>query len=463
MRASLLSKLGVAYLLFLLAALAVAGFSSKPALRQDALLVAFALVATGLALWLGFWKRFSRRVAGLKESARRLATADFRPAPADRSGDDLAELRDAMNDAASGLAARIGALTQARDRWTAILRGMVEGIAVVDAGERVAFCNETFSEVVGMTAARVEGRPILEVIRQPEILELVRRGLAGEEGLRGELEVAGARRRVFGVTISPVPGSAEEIAGPQSARPIGAVAVLHEITELRRLEQVRKDFVANVSHELKTPLTSIQGFSETLLGGALEDRVNSRRFVEIIRDHALRLSRITDDLLKLSRIEAGRLEPEFQTVFAKELIERAIEAARPRAEAKRLALRSAGAPESLRLRGDSNLLREVLDNLLANAIQYTPEGGRIEVSAAEDQGYGVISVSDTGIGIPEAEQERIFERFYRVDAARSRELGSTGLGLSIARHIVEAHGGRIVVKSAVGEGSRFSFSIPLDR
>ncbi len=463
MRASLLSKLGTAYLLFLLAALAVAGFSSKMDLRRDALLVAFALVATGLALWLGLWKRFSRRVAELKQSARRLATADFRPTPADSSRDDLAELRDAMNAAAAGLEARTGALTQARDRWTAILRGMVEGIAVIGAGERVAFCNDTFSEIIGMSAARAEGRPILEVVRQPEVLDLIRRGLAGEEGLRGEMEVGGARRRVFGVTVSPVPGSPEETTGDAPIRPIGAVAVLHEITELRRLEQVRRDFVANVSHELKTPLTSIQGFAETLLGGALDDRVNSRRFAEIIRDHALRLSRITDDLLKLSRIEAGKLEPEFQTVPAKELIERAIEAARPRAEAKRLALRLADAPETLRLRGDPNLLREVLDNLLANAIQYTPEGGRIEVSAAEEQGCGAIAVTDTGIGIPEAEQERIFERFYRVDAARSRELGSTGLGLSIARHIVEAHGGRIEVKSEVGEGSRFSFSIPLDR
>jgi two-component system phosphate regulon sensor histidine kinase PhoR len=428
---------------------------------QDFLLATAILLILVLIIWcVSYSRRITRSASKLEQFSRRISAGDFRPLPmADLRG-ELGDLARSLNGAAANLSATIGALTEEKNRSSAILRSMVEGVAVIDSGEHLAFCNEAFSEIVGMSAARAEGRPILEVIRQPEILELVRRALAGEEGLQGEMEVGGVRRRTFGVTVSPVSPAAPE-GTAQPGRPIGAVAVLHEITELRRLEQVRKDFVANVSHELKTPLTSIQGFAETLLGGALDDPKNSRRFVEIIRNHALRLSRLTDDLLKLSRIEAGKLGLDLQPVSLFDLIGDAVEAARPRAERGQLSLSFDCPPDLAPVRGDANLLREVLQNLLDNAIQYTPAGGRIDVSAAETDGFAVVTVADTGIGIPEAEQTRIFERFYRVDAARSRELGSTGLGLSIVRHIVEAHGGRVGVESAVGRGSKFFFTIPL--
>jgi len=227
---------------------------------------------------------------------------------------------------------------------------------------------------------------------------------------------------------------------------------------------VRRDFVANVSHEFKTPLTAIQGFAETLLGGALEDAANSRRFLEIIREHAARLGRLTDDLLKLSRIEAGKLEIELRPVALAEVIASCVDTTRLKADAKQLAL-EVDCPGNLpTVRGDSGLLREILQNLLDNAVQYTPAGGRITVRArAVAEGREVeVAVEDTGIGVPSAEQERIFERFYRVDAARSREAGGTGLGLSIARHLVEAHDGRIGVESEVGRGSRFIFTLPAD-
>ena len=240
-----------------------------------------------------------------------------------------------------------------------------------------------------------------------------------------------------------------------------AVLVLHDITELRRLERVRRDFVANVSHEFKTPLTAIQGFAETLLGGALDDKANRKRFVEIIREHARRLARLTDDLLKLSRIEAGRLELEFRPIRVDGAGERLRRDRAPqsRSERARHSCRSAGEGSRRSVATARNWAKS-LQNLLDNAVQYTPPGGQIDVTARSNGHEVTFTVADTGIGIPESDLERIFERFYRVDAARSREAGGTGLGLAIARHIVDAHGGRIWVESAVGQGSRFHFSIP---
>jgi two-component system phosphate regulon sensor histidine kinase PhoR len=436
--------------------------SSLAAIRGRLLAASLLILVLGVGISLLFSHRFSHRVDRLKQFSRRVAAGDFRLLPASGPRDELAELAGTLNETAANLAATIGSLTEERNRSAAILRSMVEGVAVIDVGQHLAFCNEAFAEIAGMSPARAEGRPMLEVLRKPLLVELVRRALGGEEGLTGEITVGGGRQRVFAATVSPVPAQEGGPAAPAGReRVIGAVLVLHEITELRRLEQVRTDFVANVSHELKTPLTSIQGFAETLLAGALDDPEHNRRFVEIIRNHALRLSRLTDDLLKLSRIEAGKMLPEFQPVRLAEMLAGEVETVRPRAEQKQLGLEVRCSSDLPPVRGDAALLQEVLRNLLDNAVLYTPAGGRIEVSAEQREGFAVVTVSDTGIGIPEAEQTRIFERFYRVDAARSRELGSTGLGLAIAKHIVEAHGGRIGVESAVGQGSKFYFTIPL--
>jgi two-component system phosphate regulon sensor histidine kinase PhoR len=295
--------------------------------------------------------------------------------------------------------------------------------------------------------------------------------LRGEEGLQSDITMGIVQPRSFSVTAAPVqalesgsaPVSPASAAAPRAAteKPSGAVVVLHDVSELRRLERVRQDFVANVSHEFKTPLTAIQGFAETLLAGALEDPGSNRRFLQIIRDHAVRLARLTDDLLKLARIEAGKLEVEFVPVRLAEMIEGCAETTLLKATRKQITLEIDVAPGLPAVRGDAGLLREVLQNLLDNAIQYTSPGGHIRVTAVAGPREAVVSVADTGIGIPLAEQERIFERFYRVDAARSREEGGTGLGLSIAKHIVEAHGGRLWVESEVGRGSKFSFSIAL--
>ncbi|NIQ94050.1 MAG: PAS domain-containing protein, partial [Desulfuromonadales bacterium] len=251
------------------------------------------LLAGGVSLVVS--RAFYRRVERLKQFSRRVAEGDFKPLPPEGAGDELAELALALNETARQLEQTIRSLTDERNRSAAILRSMVEGVAVISAGERIVFCNEAFCHSVGAEFA-CEGRPAVEVLRQPELLALVRQVLREGNRVSGEVEVRAGRAGSFAVTAAPV----------RADSTTGAVLVLHDITELRRLERVRRDFVANISHEFKTPLTAIQGFAETLLGGALEDRKNSQRFLEIIRDHAARLGRLTDDLLKLSQIEAGR-------------------------------------------------------------------------------------------------------------------------------------------------------------
>jgi two-component system phosphate regulon sensor histidine kinase PhoR len=321
---------------------------------------------------------------------------------------------------------------------------------VVGGDERILFCNWAFEQILELPEGSSQGRTLVEALRQADLVALVRKALSGVEELTGEVEVGTVRRRNFSVTAAPV----------RAASANGAVLVLHDITDLRRLERVRRDFVANVSHEFKTPLTAIQGFAETLLSGALDDKANRNRFVEIIRDHARRLARLTDDLLKLSRIEAGRLELEIRPIRVEALVNGCVETARLNAKTRGLEIHVDLQQDAPAVRGDGAQLGEVLQNLLDNALQYTPSGGQIEVKARANGHEVIFTVSDTGIGIPESDLERIFERFYRVDAARSREAGGTGLGLAIARHIVEAHGGRIWVESAVGQGSRFHFSVP---
>ena len=446
--------------------------ASLAELRRGIYTASLVILLLGGVISLIYFRVFSARVERLKDFSLRLAEGDFRPLPAERPRDELADLGSALNETAAWMDRTIRSLSGERNRSSAILRSMVEGVAVIDAQEKLVFCNRAFSEVFNLDGKAIEGRPVIEAVRNSDLLELIRRALRGEEGLRSDIAMGIVQQQNFSITATPVLAlETGSVAAPLAAlggaantineKPSGAVVVLHDVTELRRLERVRHDFVANVSHEFKTPLTAIQGFAETLLSGALEDPRNNRRFLEIIRDHAARLAGLTNDLLKLARIEAGKLEVEFVPIQLMDLIERCAETTLLKTSRKQISLETVVPPDLPAVRGDAGLLREVLQNLLDNAVQYTPAGGRIRVSAMAGPREVIITVDDTGIGIPRADQERIFERFYRVDAARSREAGGTGLGLSIAKHIVEAHGGRLWVESEVGHGSKFSFSVSL--
>jgi two-component system phosphate regulon sensor histidine kinase PhoR len=411
--------------------------------------LAILLLAAGIAFFFSS-RSVTLRIRRMKKFTDRAAAGDFTPLERDHGHDELADLADSLGRTVARLGQTIHTLTDERNRSSAILGSMVEGVAVVTGDERILYCNWAFEQILELPEGSSQGRTLVEALRQADLIALVREALSGVEELTGEVEVGTVRRRNFSVTAAPV----------RSAGANGAVLVLHDITELRRLERVRRDFVANVSHEFKTPLTAIQGFAETLLSGALDDKANRKHFVEIIREHARRLARLTDDLLKLSRIEAGRLELEIRPIRVEALVNGCVETARLNAKARGLEIHVDLQENAPAVRGDGAQLGEVLQNLLDNALQYTPSGGQIEVKACSKGQEVIFTVADTGIGIPESDLERIFERFYRVDAARSREAGGTGLGLAIARHIVDAHGGRIWVESAVGQGSRFHFSIP---
>ena len=400
---------------------------------------------------LQFSRSFTDRIERLREFSRCVADGDFRPLAPDGTGDTLEALGLSLNQTASRLDRTIRTLTEERNLSAAILGSMVEGVAVVNGMERLVFANPGFAAILGLDVPPVSGSSLLEVVRQTELIGAVRRVLAGESRVEAEIATGTLRQHFFAATVASV----------RAGETFGAVIVLHDITELRKLERIRRDFVANVSHEFRTPLTAIQGFTETLLAGAMDDPNNRLRFLGIILEHSRRLARLTEDLLKLSQMDADRLELEVRRVSVAALVESCYETARHRAAEKELTL-SLDLPSMVAdVSGDARRLQEVLQNLLDNAIQYTLPSGKIILSVTQSGDEVIFTVADTGIGIPQADQPRIFERFYRVDAARSREAGGTGLGLAIARHLIEVHGGRLWVESELGVGSKFHFSVPI--
>ncbi|HKF24741.1 MAG TPA: ATP-binding protein, partial [Candidatus Acidoferrum sp.] len=400
--------------------------------------VVILLVASAAIVLLS--KSFSERIERLTAFSQRVAEGDFRPQASDGAGDALDRLRHSLNQTAARLDRTIHTLTEERNLSSAILGSMVEGVLVVNGSERVVFANQSFAEILGMKLPPQPGSGLVEVVRQTELIEAARKVLSGAPRVEAEIVTGTLRQQFFAATVASV----------RTAETNGAVIVLHDITDLRKLERVRRDFVANVSHEFRTPLTAIQGFAETLLAGAMNDPQNRERFLGIIVEHSRRLARLTEDLLMLSKMDADRLELETRRIPVAPFVESCIETSAPRAREKDLKLLVNLADRVPDIAGDRRRLTEVLQNLLDNAIQYTPAGGQIMVSAGPRQSEVVFTVSDTGIGIPQADQPRIFERFYRVDVARSREVGGTGLGLSIAKHLVENHGGSIWVESEVG-------------
>ncbi len=441
-----------------------------------------ALAGSGFSLW--YSRRVADRVGRLVRFSERVAQGDFTPETAPLRMEGLDELLVSLNRTAAALQQSFSSLTTERNQGATILSSMVEGVAVLDRDLRIQYVNRAFREVLSLPGdswEEYEGRHARRVLEEKQLLKMVKAAMRGKARER-ELSLKGREVLARGAPIRPhLPAPERELAPsgepgrvgsgpeaeplsdgaePETAEPEGAVLVLMDVTEVHALERVRRDFVANLSHELKTPLTAIRGFAETLLEGSVEDAAERRRFLRIIREHAVRLARLTDDLLKLARIEAGKMEVETEPVRIAEVLDLVLDSARVKAGER--TLRLAGDPDGVVVSTDPNLLTEILQNLVDNAVQYTAEDGAVEIRGRALREEVRISVKDNGVGIPKAHQARIFERFYRVDPARSRAVGGTGLGLTIARHTAERLGGRIALKSTPGRGSVFTLSLPRD-
>ena len=412
------------------------------------------LIALGIGLFVA--GRVTHPVVEMQSIARQMSGGNFLVRAPTRSTDEIGTLGRSLNVLAGRLREKIQDLEQEQSKITAILDAMVEGVIAVDGQEHVLLMNERARGMFGLGATRGEGKPFQEVIRNADLHEIFRTVHAGTDPgpVRRELLITGPVTRTLGVNAVRLAMTDDQP---------GVVLVLHDVTALRQLERVRTEFVANVSHELRTPLTAIQGYLETLLSGAFEEPENARRFLEIVLRHSERLGRLLNDLTDLSNIELGKVSLRRAPVQIGEVVASVVDIIAPRAARAGVTV-SAQIPADLALvSADRDRLAQVLINLIDNAVKYTPEGGSVTVTGRNlVPGRIEVAVADTGIGIPPADLPRITERFYRVDKARSRELGGTGLGLAIVKHLVMAHAGELTIESEQERGTTVRFTLPIE-
>jgi two-component system phosphate regulon sensor histidine kinase PhoR len=412
-----------------------------------------ALLAALAALAIGAWmaRRITAPVAELTRVAESMRQGEYEARIAAPGRDELGVLAAALNRMGGEVTQRIARLTSDEARLRAMLAGMVEGVVAVDEFDRISFTNRAARDLLAMPKRGAEGRRLWEVARVSGLAELVSAARDSDSAAQAELTLvqAGGERLVQSTAHRFVADDR-----------IGVVVVFADVTELRRLERVRQDFVANVSHELKTPLTSIRGYVETLLDGALHDERNNARFLEKIDANVQRLHALVIDLLSLARIETQEGGLALAQVDWRRLLQASVRRAETLSRRRGVHVRVELDGDNFAVLGDEESLTQVVDNLLDNALKYTPEGGTVSARLEAQEDTVTLSVRDTGIGIPHEDQERIFERFYRVDRARSREVGGTGLGLSIVKHLVQAMQGEIALESEPGDGSCFTVRIP---
>lgn len=394
----------------------------------------------------------SRPLTEMSAIAKSMAQGDFSKKTAIHTQDEIGELARSLNLMSEEIKDKIGKVDSERAKLDLVLSSMFEGVIVTDEKESIILMNPSLRKIF-LLDSNPEGKKPLEVIRNTAVGDMVDRIIKGKQHLATEeIVINTPEEKILKVNGVPI---------MRNNRLEGAILVFHDITELRRLEKIRQDFVANVSHELRTPISSIKGYAETLLEGALEDKYNAKEFISIIYQDSNRLANLINDLLDLSKIESGKMKMSLVPLDAISLIKRAVAVIENQAKAKSIALKI-NIPQGLpKIKADETRFSQVMINLLDNAIKYSSEGGTATISAKVVDNILQFDISDTGIGISENDLPRIFERFYRVDKARSRELGGTGLGLSIVKHIVSAHGGQVRVQSELGHGSTFSFTIPL--
>lgn len=432
---------------------------SLPMIRVERILaatrgtiMASAAFAVLLALLLGgmLARSLLQPLGRIIYTSRKFASGDFSARVFGEADDEIGALAATLNTMAQDIQDKVGRIEIQNQKLRTIFQSMVEGIVVVDKRTAVQTVNQAVEKIFGFAAKDVQNRLFLEVIPNTDLADIVMRVLKEGKYMFQELTLLRPADRVLQVNGAPI---------FEDGRVSGCLLVIHDITELRKLEKVRSDFVANVSHELKTPLTSIKGFVETLLDGAVDDTKHARAFLQIIQEHTNRLNNLINDLLDLSYIESRAAGIDKKEICLRELVDGVVVGFGAQMKRKGVYV-NVDIPKGLKLSVDPGKIEQVFTNLIDNAIKFNKPGGTVYVKYTDEGRRGKVTVIDTGAGIPEKDLPRIFERFYRVDKARSRELGGTGLGLSIVKHIVELHGGAAGVESTEGLGSKFWFTLP---
>jgi len=413
-------------------------------------IIGILLFSLGLTVFVSVF--ISRPLTEMSLIAKAMAQGDFSKKAYTRSQDEIGDLARALNTMSEDIRGKIESINSGKTKLDLVLSSMFEGVIVTDAHENIIIMNPSLRKLF-LIDVNPEGKRPLEVIRNNAVDDMIGKIVKEKQQLATEEIVINIpEEKILKVNGVPI---------MSNNRLEGVILVFHDITELRHLEKIRQDFVANVSHELRTPVSSIKGYAETLLDGALEDKANAKEFVNIIYQDSNRLVSLINDLLDLSKIESGKLKMSFASLDPVLLIKKGVTVINNQAQAKSISLKI-NIPQDLpKIKADETRFAQVMINLLDNAIKYSSEGAAVIISAKAADGVLQIDISDSGMGISEEDLPRIFERFYRVDKARSRELGGTGLGLSIVKHIVSVHGGQVWVKSELGRGSTFSFTIPL--
>jgi two-component system phosphate regulon sensor histidine kinase PhoR len=410
-----------------------------------------AILAAGISLLIS--RRITRPIVAMKKSAGQFADGDFSQRLTAPDSEEMAGLADALNQMATQLDNRINTIMNQRNEFETVLSSMREGVVAFDNKERILSMNQAAAVLFESDPVQCQDKNIQEVVRNLPLQQFIRKAISGREPEEDDIVLYQNGEKILNLKSSPLLDAGKD--------QIGTLVVINDVTQLRRLESMRKDFVANVSHEIKTPLTAIKGFVETLHQGSVDKPEEADRFLAIIQKHVDRLSAIIDDLLSLSRIEQDdeRQAIEFENKQINDVFRSAIQICRPKAKEKNIDIHIA-CEEELESYFDPTLLEQAVVNLLDNAIKYSEPDSVIHLSAAVNDSEVKIMVKDQGIGIAKKHLPRLFERFYRVDKARSRKLGGTGLGLAIVKHIAQAHGGQVTVQSTPGKGSTFTIHLP---
>lgn len=420
----------------------------------QALLLFIGISVLVTVLFTHYWtKKIGDPIEEIKQVARHLSHQEYEARYASSSYKEIDELGDTINDLAVNLDAQMQEIRQNDKRLRELLNHLVIGVMLLNEERQVTMVNPVMNEILGINLYGRIGHDYAEVIKSSGLVELIEKAFVKEEAQNDEISFYFQDEKIVDANVVPIPG---RIQGTTNF-----IVLLYDITEIRRLEKVRTDFVANASHELRTPVTALKGFSETLLDGAMQDQEVLVEFLEIMHKESSRLDAMVQDILQLSKLEQKKAQVNQEEVRVKDVVEEVFQILQQKAELKDISLQL-DERFSLRIEADHDQLKQIFLNLVGNAISYTPEHGEVCVTTKKQGNEAILEVRDNGIGIPLEEQARVFERFYRVDKARSRNAGGTGLGLSIVKWLVDNMNGRIELQSEPGVGSTFIVCLPIE-